>query len=101
VACSWRKRRELLVALSLHRKRGSSRADQDVTAASQSDGPAETNPMPSDLTIPDLPSFLKLIAAARECMELSAAPLKYRQRIVSELRNIEKICRLPQPEMKR
>ena len=42
------------------------------------------------LTVPDLPSFLKLIAAARECMELSATPLKYRQRIVSELRNIER-----------
>jgi len=55
--------------------------------------------MPLGLTVPDLPSFLKLIAAARECMELSAAPLKYRQRIVSELRNIEEICRLPQPEM--
>jgi hypothetical protein len=51
-------------------------------------------------TVPDLPSFFKLIAAAREGMELSAAPLKYRQRIVSELRNIEEICGLPQPEMK-
>jgi len=43
--------------------------------------------MPLNLTAADLPSFLKLIAAARKCMALSAAPLKYRQRIVSELRN--------------
>ena len=66
----------------------------------ESDGQAETNPMPLGPTVPDLSSFLKLIGAARERMELSAAPLKYRQRIVSQLRNIDEICRLPQPEAK-
>ena len=42
----------------------------------------------------------ELIAAARASIEGSAAPLKYRQEVISELQIIDRICGLARPEMK-
>jgi hypothetical protein len=60
-------------------------------------GPRSARPHP---TVPDLPSFRELIAAARASIEGSAAPLKYRQEVLSELQIIDRICGLARPEMK-
>ena len=51
-------------------------------------------------TVPDLPSFRELITAARASIEGSAAPLKYRREVLSELQIIDRICGLARPEMK-
>jgi len=51
-------------------------------------------------TVPDLPRFRELIAAARASIEGSAAPLKYRQEVIAELQIIDRICGLARPEMK-
>ena len=51
-------------------------------------------------TVPDLPSFRELIAAARASVEGSAAPLKYRHEVLTELQIIDRICGLARPELK-
>jgi hypothetical protein len=51
-------------------------------------------------TGPDLPSFPDLIAAARTSTEGSAAPLKYRQEVPSELQIIDRICGLARADIK-
>ena len=51
-------------------------------------------------TVPDLPSFREVIDAARASIAGSAAPLKYRQEVLSELQILDRICGLARPEMK-
>jgi hypothetical protein len=51
-------------------------------------------------TVPDLPSFRELVEAGRASIAGSAAPLKYRQEVLSELQILDRICRLARPEMK-
>ena len=44
--------------------------------------------------------FPELIAAARASIEVSDAPLNYRQEVLPELQIIDRICGLARPEMK-